>query len=247
MKRFQLFILFFIFIISCDRSEIDKLIDNPSENKSKNYKSTDSLNISELDNSEETKKANKNEEKDIPELLLGTSVTVSNFRGNKKLNIGSGAFISEKLVVTNYHVVEGGNNWELIRFSDKKKFTAKIKKIDATHDVCILELNNEIVNDYLKINDRYPKIGSDILVAGSPIGLDGTITKGNISNIQREEPFDYELLQISAPISPGNSGGPVVNKKGEIVGITVSTIVGQGIQNINFAVPAKYIMFLMHE
>jgi S1-C subfamily serine protease len=247
MKRIPLLIVIFLFLISCDRSEIDKLIDNPTEINSENYKNADSLNNVEFDISDKTNNGNQNEEKDIPELLLNTTVTVSNFLDKKKLNIGSGAFISEKLVVTNYHVVEGGNNWELTRFSDKKKFTAKIIKIDETHDVCILELKNEIVNDYLKINDKYPKIGSDILVSGSPIGLDGTITKGNISNIQRKEPFDYELFQISAPISPGSSGGPVVNIKGEVVGIAVSAIVGEGIQNINFAVPAKYIKFLMHE
>jgi len=247
MKRIPLFIVIFLFLISCDRSEIDKLIDNPTEINSENYNNADSLNNLEFDISDETNNGNQNEEKDIPELLLNTSVTVSNFLGKKKLNIGSGAFISEKLVVTNYHVVEGGSNWELTRFSDKKKFTAKIIKIDETHDVCILELKNEIVKDYLKINDKYPKIGSDILVSGSPIGLDGTITKGNISNIQHKEPFDYELFQISAPISPGSSGGPVVNIKGEVVGIAVSAIVGEGIQNINFAVPAKYIKFLMHE
>jgi S1-C subfamily serine protease len=243
MKVIHFYFLFSLLLISCDRTELDNFVGNPSADENKPKK--DTLVSKKATSSDTT--AKQTSELDLPELLLNTSVTVMNFRGNKKLGLGSGAFIGPNMVVTNYHVVEGGTRWEIIRVSDKKKFTAKIKKIDETHDVCILELVDESVDQYLKINDKYPKIGSDIMVSGSPIGLEGTITKGNVSNIQREKPYDYELLQISAPISPGNSGGPVVNMKGEIVGISVSAIVGQGIQNINFAVPAKYIMFLLHE
>ena len=245
MKRTIFLYSFFILLLSCDRSEIDKLIENPSESKIENQDDSSGITQSEVKDSLIYKKDSINDKIDIPELLLNTSVTVMNYRGNINLGLGSGAFISPNLVVTNYHVIEGGNKWEVTRFSDKKRFKAKVKKIDEAHDICILELIDGSVNQYLSINDKYPKIGTDIMVAGSPIGLDGTITKGNVSNIQRKEPYDYELLQISAPISPGNSGGPVVNQKGEIVGISVGTIVGQGIQNINFAVPARYIMFLL--
>jgi S1-C subfamily serine protease len=247
MVKYILYFAFLILLISCDRSELDNLIEDSSKNKNQEEKNNNLSSQQKNKDSIEVKKDTATIKQDIPELLLKTSVTVSNYRNKTKLNIGSGAFISSNLVVTNYHVIQGGNNWELTRFSDKRKFTAKIKKIDEVHDVCILELVNSSVETYLNITDSYPKIGTDILVAGSPIGLEGTITKGNISNIQREEPYDYELLQISAPISPGNSGGPVVNMAGKIVGISVSTIVGQGIQNINFAVPAKYIKFLLHE
>jgi S1-C subfamily serine protease len=242
MVKNILYFAFFLLLLSCDRSELDNFVGNPSTEETKSKKDTLVPQKKSVDTT-----VKQVGELDLPDLLLNTSVTVMNYRGNRKLGLGSGAFISQNLVVTNFHVVEGGTRWEIIRMSDKKKFTGKIKKIDETHDVCILELVDETVDRYLKINDKYPKIGSDIMVAGSPIGLEGTITKGNVSNIQREEPYDYELLQISAPISPGNSGGPVVNMKGEIVGISVSAIVGQGIQNINFAVPAKYIMFLLHE
>jgi S1-C subfamily serine protease len=247
MVKNILYFAFFLLLISCDRAELDNLIDDSAENKNQEEKNSNLTNQQEIKDSIEVKEDTLTIKLDIPELLLKTSVTISNYRNNVKLNIGSGAFISSNLVVTNYHVIQGGDKWELTRFSDKRKFTVKIKKIDEVHDVCILELINSTVDTYLDINDSYPKIGTDILVAGSPIGLAGTITKGNISNIQREEPYDYELLQISAPISPGNSGGPVVNLEGKIVGISVSTIVGQGIQNINFAVPAKYIKFLIHE
>jgi|TARA_B110000902_G_C14259285_1_gene569158 S1-C subfamily serine protease len=193
------------------------------------------------------KTTNTKTEKDLPSLLLNTSVSITNFLGKNELNTGSGAFISPSLVVTNYHVIEGGNLIELSRNSDKKLFKGKIKIIDRTHDVCILELVEEKVEEFLIINKNRPSIGTDIMVAGSPLGLNGTITKGSISRIARENPYEFEIFQITAPISPGSSGGPLVNLKGELIGIAVSSLVGQGIQNINFAVPSKYIYYLLDE
>lgn len=193
-------------------------------------------------------KANKDETpKEIISFLLKSSVSITNMKGGKILNTGSGAFISSNLVVTNYHVIEGGETVELIRNSDKKKFFGKIKRYDKFHDVCIIKLTNERVENFLSINQDKAKIGEEITVVGSPIGLDGTISKGIISNIQKKEPYDYKLLQISAPISPGSSGGPVVNIKGELLGISVGSSQGDGVQNINFAVPARYISFLLDE
>ena len=238
------YLILIICFISCDRSDIDKLIEVDTHEE---LIENETLNIQT--NRKEVIKTSKKENltADVPELLLKTSVSILNYKGKRALNSGSGAFISPTLVVTNYHVIEGGNRIEIIRNSDQKIFNGKVKKIDDIHDVCIVEIINDSIEDYLIINDRYPKIGSDIIVAGSPIGLNGTITKGNISNIQKEEPYDYELLQISAPISPGNSGGPVVNDRGELIGISVASMVGEGVQNINFAVPSKYIKFLLHE
>lgn len=239
-----LWVLTISFVYSCDRSEIDKLIYNESIN---NIDDINEANDNSSTNQEIIYSPKKEElQEDIPELLLKTSVSITNLRGERELNIGSGAFISPTIVVTNYHVIEGGNRIEIIRNSDNKIFNGIVKKIDKSHDVCLIELLNDTVEKYLTVNDNYPKIGSDIIVAGSPIGLKGTITKGNISNIRKEEPYDYELIQISAPISPGNSGGPVVNIKGEIIGISVASLIGQGVQNINFAVPSKYIKFLLH-
>jgi S1-C subfamily serine protease len=95
----------------------------------------------------------------------------------------------------------------------------------------------------IKISSNLPKIGDDIMVAGSPQGLEGTISKGIISSIRKFDPYDYELIQISAPISEGSSGGPVVNSSGELIGISVSGM-KEG-QNLNFAVPVKYISHLL--
>ena len=182
---------------------------------------------------------------DLPQLLLKTSVSITNYNNNKIINTGSGAFIANNKVVTNFHVIENSNRIKIVRNSDQKIFQGKILKIDKNHDVCIIEIENEEVQNFLKVNDKTPSIASDIMVAGSPLGLNGTITKGSISRIARKEPYDFEMIQISAPISPGSSGGPVINMKGELIGISVGSYVGEGIQNINFAVPARYIKFLL--
>ena len=82
---------------------------------------------------------------------------------------------------------------------------------------------------------------------GSPEGLSGSISKGIVSALRKFEPYNYSLIQIDAAISPGSSGGPVVNKKGEVVGITVSKLDIPNAQNLNFAVPTKYLEFLMRD
>jgi S1-C subfamily serine protease len=230
-------------LVSCENEngffgEKINVSDNKNQSESRNKSNQDNNSIKENEESYS--------EEDIPDLLLKTSVSISNYSNGIELNTGSGAFISTNLVVTNYHVIEGGDHIELTRNSDNKKFTGKLKKIDEVHDVCLIEIE-EVVNEFLKLNDQFPKIGDDIMVAGSPIGFNGTITKGNVSNIQKKEPFDYEVLQISAPMSPGNSGGPVVNLKGELIGISVGSMIGIDIQNINFAIPSKYVMLLLKE
>ena len=85
-------------------------------------------------------------------------------------------------------------------------------------------------------------IGQKIFAIGSPLGLEGTISDGIISGLRNFERFS--LLQISAPISPGNSGGPIVNENGEVIGVAPYTF-SEG-QNLNFAVPVKYLKELFN-
>jgi S1-C subfamily serine protease len=82
--------------------------------------------------------------------------------------------------------------------------------------------------------------GDWCVAIGNPKGLEHTVSDGLISAIRIME--GNQMLQISAPISPGSSGGPLYNRKGEVVGITTAALVGQGVQNLNFAVPIKYVL-----
>ena len=90
-------------------------------------------------------------------------------------------------------------------------------------------------------NSDSVQVGDSIYVVGNPQGLEGTFSQGIVSSI-REVGSD-KLLQITAPISPGSSGGPVLNEKGEVIGVSVATFTGG--QNLNFAIPSKYLSILL--
>ena len=188
------------------------------------------------------------EDKTIGEKLLDVSVSINVFdsKGNP-LKYGSGVFIKSNLIVTNVHVIEGGTSFIAKRNSDGKEFALEVYKLDISHDVAILLTKNFNSPKFLKINSKFPRIGNEIWVAGTPMGQEGTISNGIISSIEKVKNFDYDLLQFTAPISSGSSGGPLVNNNLELIGITVLTIKENAAQNINFAVPAKYILNLLDE
>jgi hypothetical protein len=115
--------------------------------------------------------------------------------------------------------------------------TYKVDEVVAfslLHDLCILKLPDaKGVPLHASINN--PTVGEEVIVAGNPEGLEASISKGIVSAIREER----GLIQIDAPISPGSSGGPVVNQSGEVIGVAVSTLV-EG-QNLNFAVRIGFV------
>lgn len=148
---------------------------------------------------------------------------------------GSGFFIAPHLVVTNLHVIKRAHEGVVKPVGDDT--TYKITDVIAfnlRHDVCVLYVADAKGTPLPTSRDE-AEVGEDIVVAGNPEGLEGTFSKGIVSAIRD----DTGLIQIDAPISPGSSGGPVVNEHGEVIGITVSSFT-EG-QNLNFAVPIRYI------
>jgi S1-C subfamily serine protease len=99
----------------------------------------------------------------------------------------------------------------------------------------------------LFFKSKFPRIGNDVWVAGTLLGQEGTISDGIVSAIRKHKPFDFDQIQFTAPISFGSSGGPLVNTDFELIGITVSGIDDYDAQNLNFAVPAKYISHLLDD
>jgi Tfp pilus assembly protein PilF len=160
------------------------------------------------------------------------------------LKLGSGFFISQNGdIITNYHVLEGSSSAE-IKTSDGKIYPITyIVAEDEQSD--IIRLSVDIPSKYvhsLSLSATVPEVGERILVYGSPLGLEKTVSDGIISAI-REVPGYGKLIQITAPISPGSSGSPVLNMKGEVIGIaTFQFIEGQ---NLNFAIPGERIANLI--
>ncbi|WP_312371237.1 trypsin-like peptidase domain-containing protein [Lachnoclostridium sp.] len=150
---------------------------------------------------------------------------------NEYLNSqGSGFFIDKGVVVTNYHVIEGSTNIVITTSNNKKYKVNKILGYDKELDIAILSIPTN--NTSLVINKKGAKVGEVIYALGSPFGLTGTLTEGIVSSASRI--LDgANFMQISASISQGNSGGPLINAYGEVIGINTLTYYDG--QNINFS------------
>jgi len=157
-------------------------------------------------------------------------------------NAGSGFVVSEGLVATNYHVLEGCTSARLSFAGGMHHPVVGVVASNADLDLVILRIDR-IVRSALPLAERDAARGDRIFVIGSPLGLEGTMTDGLVSGIREVDGRD--LLQISAPISSGSSGGPVLSEGGEVVGVTVSSL--EGGQNLNFAIPARYLRTMLAE
>jgi tetratricopeptide (TPR) repeat protein len=165
-------------------------------------------------------------------------ITILNGDG-KPVAFGSGFLIAPRTIATNAHVVENGSPVISI---GPAKIPATISKIDRENDLAILTIAIDLDADPLLLDQSQPQVGEDVFVIGNPEGLEKTFSKGIVAGNRKLD--NKELLQITAPISPGSSGGPVLDSKGRVVGIAVEFLT-EG-QNLNFAVPSKYLNNLVN-
>lgn len=156
---------------------------------------------------------------------------------------GSGFFVDSKHIITNWHVVEDASRIDA-RASDGTIYSVRrIAARDMRSDLASLELATENLSvSPLTVSVVVPEPGERVIVVGSPMGLQASVSDGVVSDL-REIPELGRVMQISAPVSRGSSGSPVVNLKGEVVG--VAQAIEAGGQNLNFAVPASNVMALI--
>ncbi len=160
------------------------------------------------------------------------------------LGFGSGFFVRDNLIATNYHVIEGAARGTAKLVGQFSTYTIEgVTATDQTNDLALLKVTVYGIKPLPLGNSSDVKIGETVYVAGNPKGLEGTFSDGIISS--RRDKYTKELLQMTAPISPGSSGGPVLNSKGEVIGISSMTLVGG--QNLNFAIPSRYLTELLPE
>ena len=157
-------------------------------------------------------------------------------------SLGSGFLVSPNIIATNFHVIENSYSG-FVKFVNKKEIyeIEGVVGYSSEFDLALIKISNNIGTP-LSLTSPAIDIGQKIFAIGNPLGLEGTISDGIISGIRNFD--DFSVLQISAPISPGNSGGPVVDENGDVVGVATFTIT-EG-QNINFAVPVKYLKELFN-
>jgi hypothetical protein len=156
----------------------------------------------------------------------------------KVLDFGSAFLVAERRLVTNAHVVNRG------RFFLKTRTGAaplSIERIDPHNDLALLRSDMAIDAPVLELATSAPPPGTSIWAFGSPKGLERTISDGIISGMR--DRAGRRLLQITAAISQGSSGGPVVGRDGRVVGVTVGFL--PGAQSVNFAVPIEFVVRLV--
>lgn len=149
---------------------------------------------------------------------------------------GSGFFVNSAcLVITNAHVVSGAETI-IVRNAAKRLNIAEVVAIDDERDLALLRSNARTCTPVPLIDSSKSKIGQDVYAIGSPLGLSGTVTKGIISSL-RTTSNGVQLIQLDAALNPGNSGGPLINQSGQVIGVTTFKL--KGFENLNFAVTSN--------
>src|SRR5262245_9004474 len=164
---------------------------------------------------------------------VGTVISLD--ENQQPLALRSGFFIDDQgHLVTNAHVVEGAAG-VVVRYRSQSKEAVRVIRFDPRYDAVVLETGyqNTVA---VPISDSVGvKVGEDVVVLGNPRGLEGTVSTGIVSALREIAGVQY--LQITAPISPGSSGGPVFDTTGRVIGVATATV-SRG-QNLNFALAAR--------
>jgi len=169
-------------------------------------------------------------------------VRVEAYDQNKKvIGAGSGFFVSsDGLLVTNQHVVDKATVVVVTLPSNAILLTKEVVATDKELDLVILRFDANNL-PFLTLSEETPKVGNQVYAIGNPEGLTNTLSDGLVSGIRKVD--NTTIVQTTAPISQGSSGGPLLNSKGEVIGVNTSYLV-KG-QNLNFAVSSLHIKTLL--
>ena len=158
---------------------------------------------------------------------------------------GSGFIISaDALILTNHHVVDGADEIK-VRLTDNREFTGKVLGSDAKTDIAVVKIEAKDLPYLTMGNSDELKVGEWVAAIGSPFGLDNTVTAGIVSAKSRKLPSDQYVpfIQTDVAVNPGNSGGPLFNMKGEVVGINSQIFsTSGGFMGLSFAIPSNLAM-----
>jgi len=171
---------------------------------------------------------------DLPK--VASAVQPSVFTIRTPAGLGSGFVLrstgGRSTLVTNFHVVADAWRTPTRQVSvdnDGHQLTGTIQRVVEDQDLALVEVGADL--PALERATTAPKVGDPVLAIGSPLGLSGSASSGIVSAVRSG------TLQFSAPVSPGNSGGPVVDRRGHVLGVTTSKLVGNGAEGLSFAIP----------
>jgi S1-C subfamily serine protease len=180
--------------------------------------------------------------KDIPAIAKAANgVIVSIITSDKDghpVAQGTGFLVSKDgRIVTNYHVIKGASS-AIVKLPDGAFYdVAGVVAFDKARDLAVIKAHGQNFRVVTLGNSDRVQVGEEIVAIGSPLSLESTVSSGIVSGIRTIKEEGGKFLQVTAPISPGSSGGPLFNMAGEVVGIT--TLYLKGGENLNFAIPVN--------
>ena len=189
--------------------------------------------------------------------VTNVAITQSPYKDEQAIPQGTGSgFVWDRKghIVTNYHVVEGGNAF-LVTLGDQTQLEARLVGADATKDIAVLsvEKGREKLHPVSPAKFEALQVGQKTIAIGNPFGLDHTLTTGVISALGREVQgiggiTIRDMIQTDAAINPGNSGGPLLDSEGALIGMnTMIYTRSGGSAGIGFAVPVSFIARIVPE
>jgi hypothetical protein len=172
------------------------------------------------------------------------SIVMSDSEG-KPIAQGSGFFVSnEGLIVTNYHVISEGSSAVAKLPGGAFYAIDGVLAFDKARDIAVIKAHGKTFKRLALGDSDRVQVGEEVVAIGNPLSLESTVSNGIVSAVRTVEDQGGKFLQITAPISPGSSGGPLFNMAGEVVGIT--TMFLKGGENLNFAIPINDAKLLLH-
>lgn len=170
-------------------------------------------------------------------------VLVENFNEDgEKSGQGSGyVFSGDGIVITNYHVIRGAK-WLDVKVPGREAYRVdSILGYEIDHDVAAVQVPGASLPALSTETIEEPKVGDRVVAIGAPLGLESTVSEGIVSAIR--DAGTMHIIQTTASISPGSSGGPLLNEFGRVIGLTTSTVLNG--QSINFVVSARHVSELL--
>ena len=170
-------------------------------------------------------------------------IVMSDLSG-KPISQGSGFVVTKDgLILTNYHVIAEGSS-AVAKLPDGAMYRLEgVVASDKTRDVALVKATGKNFRTLMLGNSDRVEIGQEVVAIGNPLSLESTVSNGIVSGVRTENDLGGKFLQVTAPISPGSSGGPLFNMSGEVIGIT--TLYLKGGENLNFAIPVNDVKRLL--
>ena len=245
---------FFIFIHANRNTEVE----TRSENADSSKEAALSNGMHELH--QDTRQINASspvELRDVSDIYESASPSVVSIGIPRQGIIGSGFIVDATgIIATNYHVVSFTNASYFVQLQDGNRYEVQSVTRRPENDLALLRVNASNL-PALPLSTTQIRPGQAVVAIGNPLGsLESTITSGIISGVNREvviEPSTFrgvsirfpDAIQTDAAVNPGNSGGPLLNSEGEVVGVNFAGV--RGVENIAFAIPAEYLQEFITE